>query len=137
VDGIRDPQNDYIILKFNRKRTVPITVFLRALAAVDDGTSIRLSSTGTDEEIISLFRDVDNNPERMFITSTLRQEPEWELSGGLTIAEAALIEFFKKMRPGDPATLENARNSSKSNCSTSATTTSSALAATNLTRNLT
>ena len=30
-------KNDYIILKFNRKRTVPITVFLRALAAVDDG----------------------------------------------------------------------------------------------------
>ncbi|NTW09100.1 MAG: DNA-directed RNA polymerase subunit beta, partial [Anaerolineaceae bacterium] len=31
-------KSDYIILKFNRKRTVPITVFLRALAAVDDGT---------------------------------------------------------------------------------------------------
>ena len=30
-------KNDFIILKFNRKRTVPITVFLRALAAVDDG----------------------------------------------------------------------------------------------------
>jgi DNA-directed RNA polymerase subunit beta len=27
-------KSDYIILKFNRKRTVPITVFLRALAAV-------------------------------------------------------------------------------------------------------
>jgi DNA-directed RNA polymerase subunit beta len=31
------------------------------------------------------------------------------ISAGQTIAEAALIEFFKKMRPGDPATLENAR----------------------------
>jgi DNA-directed RNA polymerase subunit beta len=30
-------KNDYIILKFNRKRTVPITIFLRALAAVGDG----------------------------------------------------------------------------------------------------
>ena len=29
-------KSDYIILKFNRKRTVPITVFLRALAAVSD-----------------------------------------------------------------------------------------------------
>ena len=45
----------------------------------------------------------------MFIASTLRQEPEWDLSGGLTVAEAALIEFFKRMRPGDPATLDNAR----------------------------
>jgi DNA-directed RNA polymerase subunit beta len=65
--------------------------------------------TGSDEELLSLFQDVDNNPERMFIASTMKQEPEWDLSGGLTIAEAALLEFFKRMRPGDPATLENAR----------------------------
>ena len=102
-------KSDYIILKFNRKRTVPITVFLRALAAVDDGIKDTPLKTGSDEELLSLFQDVDNNPERLFIASTLRQEPEWDLSGGLTIAEAALIEFFRKMRPGDPATLENAR----------------------------
>ena len=102
-------KSDYIILKFNRKRTVPITVFLRALAVVDDGNGDSPLKTGTDEEILGLFQDVDNNPERMFITSTLRQEPEWDLSTGHTIAEAALIEFFRKMRPGDPATLENAR----------------------------
>ncbi|MEJ5222997.1 MAG: DNA-directed RNA polymerase subunit beta [Anaerolineales bacterium] len=100
---------DYIILKFNRKRTVPITVFLRALAAVDDGRPDSPIQTGTDEEIISLFQDIDNNPDRLYIASTLRQEPEWELTGNQTIAEAALIEFFKKMRPGDPATLDNAR----------------------------
>jgi DNA-directed RNA polymerase subunit beta len=102
-------KSDYLILKFNRKRTVPITVFLRALAAVDDGSGQSPIKYGTDEEILALFQDVDNNPERLFIASTLKQEPEWDLSGGLTIAEAALIEFFKKMRPGDPATLENAR----------------------------
>jgi len=102
-------KSDYIILKFNRKRTVPITVFLRALAAVDDGIKDSPLKTGSDEELLSLLQDVDNNPERLFIASTLKQEPEWELTGGLSIAEAALIEFFKKMRPGDPATLENAR----------------------------
>jgi len=103
-------KSDYIILKFNRKRTVPITVFLRALSTVNDGDGgEQLLTSGTDEELISLFKDVDTNPERMFIASTLRQEPEWDLSGGLTIAEAALIEFFKRMRPGDPATLDNAR----------------------------
>lgn len=102
-------KSDYIILKFNRKRTVPITVFLRALAAVNDGIKDSPIKTGSDEEILSIFQDVDNNPERLFIASTLKQEPEWDLSGGLTIAEAALIEFFKKMRPGDPATLDNAR----------------------------
>jgi DNA-directed RNA polymerase subunit beta len=102
-------KNDYIILKFNRKRTVPITVFLRALAAVGDGRPDEILTAGTDEEIISLFQDVDNNPDRLFIPTTLRQEPEWDLSGNLTVAQAALIEFFKRMRPGDPATLENAR----------------------------
>src|SRR5271157_2253461 len=103
-------KSDYIILKFNRKRTVPITVFLRAMSAVDDGNGgDQILTSGTDEELISLFQDVDNNPERMFIASTLRQEPEWDLAGKQTVAEAALIEFFKKMRPGDPATLDNAR----------------------------
>ncbi|GAB4573314.1 MAG: DNA-directed RNA polymerase subunit beta [Anaerolineales bacterium] len=101
-------KSDYIILKFNRKRTVPITVFLRALAAVSDGIKDSPIKHGTDEEILSIFKDVDNNPERMFIASTIKQEPDWDLTNH-TIAEAALIEFFKKMRPGDPATLDNAR----------------------------
>ena len=102
-------KNDYLILKFNRKRTVPITIFLRALAAVNDGLSDSPITAGTDEELIALFQDVDNNPDRLFIPSTLRQEPPWDLSGGITVAEAALLEFFRRMRPGDPATLENAR----------------------------
>lgn len=103
-------KNDYLILKYNRKRTVPITIFLRALAAVDDllpGESP--VKTGSDEELITLFSDIDNNTDRQFIPSTIRQEPVWDLSGGQTIAEAALIEFFKRMRPGDPANLDNAR----------------------------
>jgi DNA-directed RNA polymerase subunit beta len=102
-------KSDYLTLKFNRKRTVPITIFLRALAAVKDGLVDTPLKEGTDEEILSLFEDMDNNPDRMFIPSTLAQEPEWDLSSGLSIAEAALIEFFRRMRPGDPATLENAR----------------------------
>jgi DNA-directed RNA polymerase subunit beta len=102
-------KNDYIILKFNRKRTVPVTVFLRALAAIDDGVSDIPFKTGSDEELIELFQDIDKYLDRAFIPLTIRQEPEWDLSRGRTIAEAALLEFFRKMRPGDPATLDNAR----------------------------
>ena len=102
-------KNDYIILKFNRKRTVPITIFLRAMAAVSDGLVDSPIKDGSDEELIALFQDVDNNPDRMFIASSLRQEPVWDLSGGMSIGQAALLEFFKRMRPGDPATLENAK----------------------------
>jgi DNA-directed RNA polymerase subunit beta len=101
---------DFVILKFNRKRTVPITIFLRALAAVDDmlpGESPL--KTGSDEELIALFHDIDTNPDRQFIAKTIGQEPVWDLSDGQTIAQAALIEFFRRMRPGDPANLENAK----------------------------
>ncbi|MBX3005706.1 MAG: DNA-directed RNA polymerase subunit beta [Anaerolineales bacterium] len=100
---------DYLTLKFNRKRTVPITVLLRALCAVDDGNRTSPLKHGTDEEIMALFADIDTNPDRQFIQATLNQEPEWDTNNGkLTIAQAALIEFFKRMRPGDPATLDNA-----------------------------
>jgi len=102
-------KSDYLTLRFNRKRTVPVTIFLRALAAVNDGLQDSPIKYGSDEELIELFSDVDNNPDRMFIPSTLYQEPEWDLSNVSSIAEAALLEFFKRMRPGDPATLENAR----------------------------
>ena len=106
-------KHDYIIIKFNRRRTTPITVFLRALAAVDDGMPEETSpiKTGSDEELIELFKDVDDNPDRLFIPSSINQEPDWEpyFSDGKTIAQAALIEFFKRLRPGDPPTLENAK----------------------------
>ena len=101
-------KSDYLTLRFNRKRTVPITIFLRALAAVDDHLGNSPLNRGDDEELFSLFGDIDNNPERMYIASTLHQEPEWDLTNN-TIAEAALLEFFRRMRPGDPATLDNAR----------------------------
>ncbi len=102
-------KSDYIILKYNRRRTVPVTIFLRALAAIKEELPDTPIKEGTDEEIISLFAEVDTNVDRMFIASTLNQEPEWDLNSDLTIAEQALIEFFKRMRPGDPATLDNAR----------------------------
>ncbi|NPV42161.1 MAG: DNA-directed RNA polymerase subunit beta [Anaerolineae bacterium] len=102
-------KNDYLILKFNRKRSVPITIFLRALCAVQDGLGDSPLKTGTDEELVEFFKDIDKDTDRLYIANTIRQEPEWDLSDGRTIAEAALLEFFRKMRPGDPATLDNAR----------------------------
>ena len=103
-------KHDYLIIKFNRKRTTPITIFLRALAVVDDGTGDDSPiKTGDDQELIDLFKDVDTNKDRLFITTTFGQEPEWDRSGDKSVAEQALIEFFKRLRPGDPPTLENAK----------------------------
>ena len=104
-------KTDYITIKFNRKRTIPVTILLRALAAIDDGLPASKSpiKTGEDDEILALFADIDDDENHQYIQTSLKNEPIWELKKKQTIAEAALIEFFKRMRPGDPLTLDNAR----------------------------
>jgi len=97
-----------IAVKVNRKRKIPLTIFLRVLAAVDDGQDSGLLVEGSDEELLALFEDVDTLPDRSHIEATLRLEPSWELNGERTIAQEALVEFFRLMRPGDPPTLDNA-----------------------------
>jgi DNA-directed RNA polymerase subunit beta len=101
-------KNDHLAIKFNRKRTVPVTILLRALASVSDGLPDGILTTGSDEEILALFQDVDTNPDRQYISASMRQEPAWDVDKR-SIAEEAIIEFFKRMRPGDPATLDNAK----------------------------
>ena len=107
-------KSDYITLKFNRKRTVPVTILLRALAAVNDGIKYPddwpIPREGTDEELLALYAESDSDTEHEYILSSIKQEPQLDLKDGkLNIAQAALLEFYKKMRPGDPPTLENAR----------------------------
>lgn len=102
-------KSDYLTLKFNRKRTVPVTILLRALAAVDDGLEDTPIKEGSDEELLALFATADVNPDHPYIATTIRQEPAWELKDNRTLAEEAMIEFYRRMRPGDPPTLDNAR----------------------------
>ena len=104
-------KTDYITIKFNRKRTIPVTILLRALAAVDDGLPASVSpiKTGEDEEILELFAEIDNNEAHKFIESSIKNEPVWDVKKNQTLAEVALIEFYRRMRPGDPPTLDNAR----------------------------
>ena len=84
---------------------------LRALAAVDDGLPERLSpiKTGDDEEILELFAEVDNDETHRYIESCFKNEPVWDVKKKQTLAEVALIEFYRRMRPGDPPTLDNAK----------------------------
>ncbi|MBX5473904.1 MAG: DNA-directed RNA polymerase subunit beta [Thermoleophilia bacterium] len=85
-----------VYARIDRKRKLPITTLLRALPAEDPSTGFRLD-TSTNEAILALF---DNSP---FIVYTLEKDPS-------TREEEALIEVFKKQRPGEPPTLDNARN---------------------------
>ena len=82
--------------RIDRKRKLPITTLLRALPAEDPSTGFVLD-TSTNEAILALF---DNSA---YIVNTLEKDPS-------TREEEALIEVFKKQRPGEPPTLDNARN---------------------------
>ncbi|HHX45524.1 MAG TPA: DNA-directed RNA polymerase subunit beta [Chloroflexi bacterium] len=96
-------RRDILSVKVDRKRKIPVTVLLRALGAVSDGTDDASITEGSDEELLELFAVVDNMPEHPYIESTLAHD-------ATTSAVEALEEFYKRMRPGDPATLENARS---------------------------
>jgi len=102
-------KSGYLTLRFNRKRTIPVTIFLRALAAVDDELHGALLTVGDDAELLELFTEADNDPDHPWVANTIRQEPVWEPKMDRTVAQEALIEFYRRMRPGDPPTLENAQ----------------------------
>ena len=89
-----------VSVRIDRKRKLPATVFLRALAGIDSEKTKDdpdLLSKGTDEEILDLF---DGNP---FLKATLEKD-------SVRSVEEALVELFKKQRPGEPPTLEASRN---------------------------
>ncbi len=96
-------RRDVISVKVDRKRKIPVTVLLRAMAAVSDSIDDLPLQEGSDEEILGLFESVDNMPEHLYIQSTIEHDTTRN-------AKEALEEFYKKMRPGDPATLDNAKS---------------------------
>ena len=85
-----------VFARIDRKRKLPITTLLRALPAEDPSTGFQLD-TSSNEKILELFGG------SVYIANTLEKDPT-------TREEEALIEVFKKQRPGEPPTLDNARN---------------------------
>ncbi len=98
-----------VYARIDRKRKLTVTTLLRALPAGERFEELfrdilpadRLAEfqvdTSTNEKILELF---GGSP---FIQATLDKDPS-------TREDEALIEVFKKQRPGEPPTLENARN---------------------------
>jgi DNA-directed RNA polymerase subunit beta len=85
-----------VFARIDRKRKLPITTLLRALPA-EDPTTGEAIDTSTSEALLALF---GNSP---YIVNTLDKDPA-------QTEDQALIEVFKKQRPGEPPTLDNARN---------------------------
>ena len=93
-------KRDIISVKVDRKRKLPVTVLLRAIGF------------GSDEEILEQFAEVDNDPDHSYIATTLERDPTRTVnrSDSAKGVDGALLEFYKKLRPGDPPTLDNAKS---------------------------
>lgn len=83
-------KNDVIAARIDRRRKVPATVLLRAMGVE------------TGSEILSLFKEVDSDEQHKYISKTLEKDSTQN-------RDEALLEIYRKMRPGEPVVLENAQ----------------------------
>jgi DNA-directed RNA polymerase subunit beta len=79
---------DVMSVKVDRKRKIPVTILLRAIGY------------GSEEELIELFEGA-NNSEHNYMRATIDKD-------GTHSQEEAVIEFYRRLRPGDPPTKDNA-----------------------------
>jgi len=87
---------DVLSVKVDRKRKIPVTTLVRALGGVQ-GSPIK---KGDNDELLELYADVD--PQHRYIQATVDKDPA-------TTTQEALLEFYRRLRPGDPPNLDNAR----------------------------
>jgi DNA-directed RNA polymerase subunit beta len=83
-------RRDVMTVKIDRRRKMPVTVLLRALGFE------------TDDEIKALFKKVNQTDKYALLENTLKKD-------ATTNQAEALIEIYEKMRPGEPAVLDTAR----------------------------
>src|SRR5580693_1082882 len=88
---VETSSKDVLTVKIDRKRKVPVTTLVRAIGYA------------SNDDIRAFFADVDEDPGHQYIAATLEKD-------GSTTVEEALVELYRKIRPGDPPTVENARN---------------------------
>jgi DNA-directed RNA polymerase subunit beta len=83
--------NSVIWVKIDRKRKVAATSLLRAFGV------------SSNEEIQSLFTEVDIHPMNRYIDSTIAKD-------AATNEDEGFVEIYKRIRPGDLATADNAKS---------------------------
>lgn len=83
--------NGVMSVKIDRKRRIPVTALLRVFGFT------------SDEEILAAFADVDTNPDMRYMQNTLDKDPSKN-------ADEGFKEVYKRIRPGDLATVDNARS---------------------------
>ena len=89
---------DILTVKVDKRRTIPVTALLRAVGY------------GTDSEVYDLFHEVDTNPDHPYIATTIGGQDGAQRRDPSNSHESGLREVYKRIRPGDPVTLDNAKN---------------------------
>ena len=84
-------KRDVISVKVDRKRKTPVTMLLRAIGYT------------TDDKIRELFEDVDIDDDHPYINTTIEKDT------AVGNEEEALLEFYRRLRPGEPPSVENAK----------------------------
>jgi DNA-directed RNA polymerase subunit beta len=87
---IETDKKGIISVKIDRKRKIPVTQLLR------------IFGNKTDNEIRDLFKDVNTNSAADYIQNTLDKDPARTM-------DEAYQSIYRKIRPGDLATPENAK----------------------------
>lgn len=83
-------RNNVIMVRIDRRRKFVASTFLRAIGF------------GSNEEIKRLFSEVDTNSDHSFIDATLAKDQT-------TNTNEAVLELYRKLRPGEPIVLDNAQ----------------------------
>src|SRR6266704_6575519 len=93
-----------LTVKIDRKRKLPVKTLLRAVSGLArDHYHIEDLDLSTDQGMLAAFAGVDNDATIRYIQATLERDP-------VKREDEALLEVYKKLRPGDPATIDNARS---------------------------
>ena len=84
-------KRDVLSVKVDRKRKTPVTMLLRAIGYT------------TDDVIHELFEDVDIDPDHPYVRTTIEKDT------AVGNEDEALLEFYRRLRPGEPPSVENAK----------------------------
>jgi DNA-directed RNA polymerase subunit beta len=90
-------------LEFETSRAGVLTVRIDRKRKITATTLLRIFGLESNSDIVEAFKEVETNPEVNYIDSTLAKDPA-------SSYDEACIEIYRKMRPGEPLVLENAKS---------------------------